>query len=313
MRPDIKRYLKIRRCDCGLRPSCGRSVTIRDVSRARSCLETRAEVCDDVSARRRCRARRQRRAPSRRRSRGLVQGVGFRPFVYALARELGLSGRVGNTAAGVVVEVEGDAGRRRRSSLRRARHRRAAAGPGRLRRRPKTSRRVGGTDFVIAASQRRRGPHARLARRRHVRRLPGRAGRPGTTARHRHAFISCTNCGPRFTVVATCPTTARPRRWPTCRCARGARPQYADPADRRFHAQTVACPDCGPTLTLRAGADELDGRCRRRRTRAACSRRGAIVAVKGIGGYHLACDADRTPTRSPRCASARTAATSRSP
>lgn len=110
--------------------------------------------------------------------------------------------------------------------------------------------------------------------------------------RHRHPFITCTHCGPRFTIVTGLPydrthTTMAP--FPMCPdCAR----EYGDPADRRFHAQPVACPSCGPRLRLltgrppreRAGADPVAGA---RRLLVA----GAILAVKGLGGYHLACDA----------------------
>ncbi|MBK3589055.1 carbamoyltransferase HypF, partial [Streptomyces sp. MBT57] len=111
--------------------------------------------------------------------------------------------------------------------------------------------------------------------------------------RHRHPFITCTHCGPRFTVVTGLPYD-RPRTtmagFPMCPdCAR----EYADPADRRFHAQPIACPACGPRLTLRRGAEDPgalhgdEALAEARRLLAA----GAVVAVKGIGGYHLACDA----------------------
>ena len=105
-----------------------------------------------------------------------------------------------------------------------------------------------------------------------------------------YPYINCTNCGPRYSIVYGLPYD-RPRTamrdWPLCEhCSR----EYADPADRRFHAQPVACPACGPTMRLLAGDDvvtdagAIEGA-------AALLARGAIVAVKGIGGYHLACDA----------------------
>ncbi|MEV4196538.1 Sua5/YciO/YrdC/YwlC family protein, partial [Streptomyces toxytricini] len=111
--------------------------------------------------------------------------------------------------------------------------------------------------------------------------------------RHRHPFITCTHCGPRFTIVTGLPydrahTTMA--RFPMCPdCAR----EYADPADRRFHAQPVACPACGPRLRLLAGtpprepAGAADPVAEARRLLAG----GAVLAVKGLGGYHLACDA----------------------
>lgn len=116
--------------------------------------------------------------------------------------------------------------------------------------------------------------------------------------RHRHPFLSCTHCGPRFTIVTGVPydrALTTMDRFPMCpRCAR----EYADPADRRFHAQPIACHDCGPRLRLLT-ADPA-GRTRPPRPApgadpVADTRRllaeGAIVAVKGLGGYHLVCDA----------------------
>jgi hydrogenase maturation protein HypF len=220
---------------------------------------------------------------------GVVQGVGFRPFVYALARELALAGSVANTAAGVVVEVEGrplavvEFIERLRTDF------------------PPLARvdalvvdeipTAGGTEFVIAASD---------------------AATPGRTLvspdvamcddclneladpadrRYRHAFISCTNCGPRFTIVTGLPydrpnTTMAPL--PLCeRCAA----EYGDPADRRFHAQTVACHDCGPTLRLHRHAEaDLTGAHALAAARELLAG-GGVVAVKGLGGFHLACDA----------------------
>ncbi|MDQ1722104.1 MAG: hydrogenase maturation protein HypF, partial [Pseudonocardiales bacterium] len=180
--------------------------------------------------------------------RGLVQGVGFRPFVYALARECGLSGEVGNTADGVLIEVEGPAD--------------AVAGFGArvISRAPPLARIDdldtaemacrGGTEFVIQTSRRNSGRTlvspdvatcadclAELA--------------DPANRRYRHPFISCVNCGPRFTIVVDLPydrPSTTMAELPLCGdCAA----EYADPDDRRFHAQTVACPQCGPTLTLR--------------------------------------------------------------
>ena len=220
---------------------------------------------------------------------GVVQGVGFRPFVYALARELGLAGSVCNTAAGVGVEVEG-----RPDALTEFVARLRADAPPlahveSIERHPIPTR--GGTDFVIAVSDDTASGRTLVS--------PDIATcaecvaelSDPTDRRFRHPFISCTNCGPRFTIVTGLPYD-RPNttmaELPLCdRCAA----EYGDPGDRRFHAQTVACHDCGPTLRLtdpdgdeRLGAEAL-----------AAARRmladGATIAVKGLGGYHLACDA----------------------
>ncbi|HEY6573335.1 MAG TPA: carbamoyltransferase HypF, partial [Mycobacterium sp.] len=107
----------------------------------------------------------------------------------------------------------------------------------------------------------------------------------------RHAFVNCTNCGPRFTIIASLPydrAATTMARFPMCAdCAR----DYADPGNRRFHAQPVCCPNCGPALRFRdhhgSAADAEDGLRRARRL----LRDGGVLAVKGIGGYHLACDA----------------------
>ncbi|HZE66733.1 MAG TPA: carbamoyltransferase HypF, partial [Sporichthyaceae bacterium] len=219
---------------------------------------------------------------------GLVQGVGFRPFVYATARALGLSGAVANTGEGVRIEVEGPT-----EAL--------VAFVGALRDDAPTLARVdrvtvaeapclGGTGFTIEASA---GGAARTLVSPDVATCAdclAELTNP-TDRRYRHAFISCTNCGPRFTVVVDLPYD-RPATTmadlPLCAvCAA----EYADPADRRFHAQTVACRDCGPRLTLhQEGVVELAGDAALAAARALLAD-GAIVAVKGLGGYHLACDA----------------------
>ncbi|HEV7203054.1 MAG TPA: carbamoyltransferase HypF [Jatrophihabitans sp.] len=218
---------------------------------------------------------------------GAVQGVGFRPFAFALARELGLAGSVGNTAGGVVAEVEG-APEHVDAFVRRLRD---DAPPLAIvdRVRSETIAVRGGTDFVIDDS--RGGPGRTLV-------SPDIATCPDCLReladphdrRFAHAFISCTNCGPRFTVVRDVPYD-RPATTmadlPLCpRCAA----EYADPGDRRFHAQTVACPDCGPTLTLHHLGAVHTGDDALARTRTLLAD-GSIVAIKGVGGFHLACDA----------------------
>ena len=221
---------------------------------------------------------------------GLVQGVGFRPFVYVTATELGLSGLVRNDSNGVVAEVEGDPdqvaafGRRLRDdapplavveSVSAAEVDLPSAGP--------ASR--------SWTSRTRRGPDPRA---------PDVATcddclaelRDPTDRRYRHPFITCTNCGPRFTIIAHLPYD-RPATTMAgfAMCADCAR-EYADPADRRFHAQPVACPACGPRCGCTADGDGAHPRRRRLcAVRVPAARSGAILAVKGIGGYHLACDA----------------------
>lgn len=241
-------------------------------------------------------------APARTRIRvaGIVQGVGFRPFVHALAAEFGLAGFVGNDETGVLIEAEGPP--------------EALTGfVAALRDRPPALAVVTGVDvspvaavgdaaFVIAPSTA-HGPRTTLV-------SPDTATCADclrelfdpTDRRHRYPFINCTNCGPRFTIVTGVPydraaTTMAP--FPMCAdCAR----EYADPADRRFHAQPVCCPACGPRLRFaQAAAGRPESHATRRErgfpdtdardpiTAAATALRdGAVVAVKGLGGYHLA-------------------------
>jgi hydrogenase maturation protein HypF len=221
--------------------------------------------------------------------RGVVQGVGFRPFVYTTAAALGLSGSVHNDSSGAIVEVEGE--------------------PTdiddfltRLRDRPPplaviesiethTVPVAGGTGFTIGDTSRTDGTRTLASPDVAMCSECAAEQRDPTNRRYRHAFVNCTNCGPRFTIIVSLPydrdsTTMAP----FAMCADCAR-EYGDPADRRFHAQPVCCPNCGPALRYRDGHDELtDGDAALQRARRLL-RDGGILAVKGIGGYHLACDA----------------------
>ncbi|MFF1654377.1 carbamoyltransferase HypF [Streptomyces sp. NPDC058251] len=223
--------------------------------------------------------------------RGVVQGVGFRPFVYTLAEELGLTGWVTNNAQGVDAEVEGPVDD-------------VAEFCARLATRPPPL-------AVVESVEHRALPLENDGSVFTIRPSSGGPGRtlvsPDTATcdaclgeladpadrRYRHPFITCTHCGPRFTIVTALPydrdkTTMAG--FPMCAdCAR----EYTDPADRRFHAQPIACPACGPRLTLRTGpadAAELHGAEALAEARRMLAE-GALVAVKGLGGYHLACDA----------------------
>ncbi len=235
---------------------------------------------------------------------GVVQGVGFRPFVHALATGLGLTGLVGNDLDGVFAEVEGP-----RSAVTEFLRRLERDAPPLARIERVTTRDVtpvSSAGFVIAASESPSGPRRTLVSADTatcadcLRELADPADR-----RYRYPFINCTNCGPRFTIVRDVPydrplTTMAP--FGMCdRCTA----EYHDPADRRFHAQPVCCPACGPRLALqdRAGRD-LAGHDPAGRdpaghdpagdplTQAAgLLRQGRVLAVKGLGGYHLAADA----------------------
>ncbi len=208
------------------------------------------------------------------RVRGAVQGVGFRPFVHGLARELDLGGFVRNDAEGVLLEIEGARAREFVATLRHS--------PPPLARidaveaqnvSPKAEK-----DFLIETS---------LAGETRTR-VPADAAVcedcldelfDSQSRFYRYPFVNCTHCGPRYTLTRRLPfdraqTAMAP--FPMCEACES---DFREPASRRFHAQTTACPHCGPRLD--ASIDEI----------AACLREGGIVALKGVGGFHLLCDA----------------------
>ncbi|MFG1301635.1 carbamoyltransferase HypF [Xanthobacter sp. V3C-3] len=216
---------------------------------------------------------------------GIVQGVGFRPFVWRLAQRLGVRGDVRNAGDRVLVRAGAD-----RAALDAFAAALAAEAPPlarveRIVRRPAP---VPAEGFAIVES----GAGAVS-----VGVVPDVATCPACRAeiadpsgrRHRYAFTNCTDCGPRFSIVTGLPydrpatTMAGFALCPACRA------EYDDPADRRFHAQPIACPACGPRLWLE-GADTAPGE-DAIATAARLLKAGAILAVKGIGGFHIACDA----------------------
>jgi len=209
------------------------------------------------------------------RVRGVVQGVGFRPFVFRLARENTLAGWVLNAGEGVEIHLEG-AHDRLDDFVRSLRaHAPPAAAITAIDVAP--SHVTGLTAFEIRQSQRPGAPTARIAPDMGVcDRCLAELFDP-TDPRYQYPYINCTDCGPRYSIVLGLPydrSATTMAAWPMDeRCAR----EYHDPLSRRFHAQPTACPDCGPRYDWREAVDRL--------------RRGEIVALKGIGGYHLACDA----------------------
>jgi hydrogenase maturation protein HypF len=223
--------------------------------------------------------------------RGIVQGVGFRPYVYGLAMRLGLSGHVGNDGSGVFIEVEGDS-----DALRSFREALIDEAPPLARIEAVVVTSVsprGDAVFVILESQ----PEASI--RAHIppdvsicaeclRELFDPADR-----RYRYPFINCTHCGPRFTIIQRIPydraatTMAAFEMCPACAA------EYHDPRSRRFHAQPTACPECGPSVWYQSSAEpdsSVRGDLAIEAAQAAI-RVGQIVAIKGLGGFHLACDA----------------------
>lgn len=221
---------------------------------------------------------------------GIVQGVGFRPFVYNLAARHHLKGWVRNTSAGVDIEVDGD---REVLDLFLRQLRDEAPPLSRIDDFSATFQAANGfRSFEILHSEAVEGAFQPIS--------PDVAICPDclrelfdpSDRRYRYPFINCTNCGPRFTIIKDIPydrpkTTMAP--FPMCfDCER----EYLDPSDRRFHAQPVACPVCGPQVTferlnvgpLARSEEAIHEACK-------ALANGEIVAIKGLGGFHLACDA----------------------
>ncbi|MHA7652167.1 carbamoyltransferase HypF [Mycobacterium sp. ML4] len=219
---------------------------------------------------------------------GVVQGVGFRPAVARIATRHGLSGCVYNDSGSVHCELEGPP-----DAVDAAAHAISTDHPPMARIDSILTTPVaptGESGFRIVGS--RSGEDRRTL-------VPPdiaicddclRELRDPDDRRYGHPFITCTNCGPRYTVITDLPYDRRATtmaRFPMCgRCAA----EYRDPLDRRFHAQTIACPGCGPTLSWHGPGPGDDPAA----AAAAALNDGLIVAVKGIGGFHLACRADRT-------------------
>ncbi|MFB8438931.1 carbamoyltransferase HypF [Streptomyces niveus] len=222
--------------------------------------------------------------------RGVVQGVGFRPFVYVTAAELALTGSVSNTGSGVVAEVEGDAdavaefGRRLRADPPPL----AVVESVAVTEQPPT----GGAEFVIAASSTSDRVRTLVSPDTATCRDCLAELRDPADRRHRHPFITCTHCGPRFTIVTGMPYDRAATTMAAFDMCDDCRAEYDDPRDRRFHAQPIACHACGPRLELVGGQGETLGHGDQAlRAARQLLAEGKIVAIKGLGGYHLACDA----------------------
>jgi hydrogenase maturation protein HypF len=223
------------------------------------------------------------------RVRGVVQGVGFRPFIYRLAQEHGLAGWVLNGEDGVAIYAEGP-------------EQKLAAFIEAVRTQAPPAASISEIEvqsaepdclpgFTIRESERRERPTVRISPDLPVcdqclLELADSANR-----RYRYPYINCTNCGPRYTVILALPydrpnTTMKP--WPLDTYCDA---EYHDPANRRFHAQPVACPACGPHYFVKDAEGTTRGDDQAIQRSVELLRQGRIVAVKGLGGYHLACDA----------------------
>ncbi|MDE2197191.1 MAG: carbamoyltransferase HypF [Gammaproteobacteria bacterium] len=220
---------------------------------------------------------------------GRVQGVGFRPFVYRLAHAHAVHGWVYNDAGSVLVQAEADEPVLERFTAELISQAPPLARPHLVRSEPVAPE--GHRDFCIRES------HADSRPRIHV--PPDyflcddclAELRNPQARRYRYPFINCTQCGPRYTIIRSMPYD-RPNTtmagFPLCpECAA----EYGDSMDRRFHAQPLACPVCGPRLTFQQAGSVIEGNEAALAACVAALSRGEIIAVRGIGGYHLLCDA----------------------
>ncbi len=223
---------------------------------------------------------------------GTVQGVGFRPFIYKLARNLNLSGHVYNHSDGVTLEAQGEA-----SALESLEKRILAEAPPLAHIISMRHDEIEcGTDnsFAIVESEKREGGLTLIS--------PDvapcedclREMSDPSDRRFSYPFINCTNCGPRFSIIKSLPYDRPATTMKEFKMCESCAKEYADPNDRRFHAQPTACPKCGPRVIFRSRVNtESDEICGTEAIAKAVDfiASGRIVAIKGLGGYHLACDA----------------------
>ena len=221
---------------------------------------------------------------------GTVQGVGYRPFVHRLARELHIVGCVGNDAAGVWIEAEADS-----FVLVDFVHRLRAEAPPLA---EVTDVRVDAalpatdeSEFVVAVSHDSGGESTALPPDTAMCAACAEEISDPRNRRYRHPFATCTDCGPRLSITTALPYD-RPNttmaEFPMCSSCNA---EYHDPTDRRFHAQPIACNECGPTLQFVVGGEVRSTRDGALADAMRVLQSGGIVAVKGVGGFHLACDA----------------------
>ena len=221
---------------------------------------------------------------------GIVQGVGFRPFIYGLATCRGLVGSVWNDASGVIIEVEGNPSRLDDFIIAVEQNAPPLANVERIRWEtvPRSDHL---TKFFIAESETQTDREVFVS--------------PDTALcddcwqemldpndrRYRYPFINCTNCGPRFTIIRDVPYDRHQTTMAAFTMCPDCQREYDDPLDRRFHAQPNACPLCGPQVKLfKTDGDVIDGD-QAITTAVELLIQGRILAIKGLGGYHLACDA----------------------
>jgi hydrogenase maturation protein HypF len=220
---------------------------------------------------------------------GIVQGVGFRPFVYRLAHECNLAGFIANTPAGVTIEIQGDADLVERFLTRLSREAPPLAKITSLS--PRDQELRNDVAFRIVSSRLDAPPKALISPDVTVCSDCLREMMNPRDRRFRYPFINCTNCGPRFTIIRDIPYDRARTTMASFRMCDACQAEYDDPANRRFHAQPNACWDCGPQLELWSTDASRFDVAEPLREAARLLEQNRIVAVKGLGGFHLACNA----------------------
>ncbi|HEY1484366.1 MAG TPA: carbamoyltransferase HypF [Candidatus Acidoferrum sp.] len=220
---------------------------------------------------------------------GFVQGVGFRPFVYRLANECNLVGCIANTPAGVSIEVQGPAAAVENFLTRLPQEVPPLAKIILLT--PRDAEPQADTSFRILASRLDQPPGALISPDAAVCEDCLRELMNPRDRRFRYPFINCTNCGPRFTIIRDIPYDRARTSMASFRMCAACQAEYDDPSNRRFHAQPNACWDCGPQVRLLSADGEWLDVPEPVREAARLIEQGSTVAIKGLGGFHLACDA----------------------
>lgn len=220
---------------------------------------------------------------------GIVQGVGFRPFVYGLAQKYNLFGSIRNTSYGVDIEITGSS-----DSLELFQNALKNDAPP-LSRIDSIATNVidifNANRFEILSSQPVPGDYMPISPDMSICDDCFRELFDPVNPRYRYPFINCTNCGPRFTIIKDIPYDRPFTTMADFEMCNFCASEYMDPGNRRFHAQPIACPDCGPQVALiNKGETIANGEAAIEQARLALSE-GKILAIKGLGGYHLACDA----------------------
>jgi hydrogenase maturation protein HypF len=221
--------------------------------------------------------------------RGIVQGVGFRPFVFTQAEKLGLTGWIRNTASGVEIEVKGPS-----TQIKKLIHTLKYHPPPLARIDSISAEKCSATnyaDFQILASVEHAEDFLPISPDISICNDCQEELFDPRNRRFRYPFINCTNCGPRFSIIKDIPydrpntTMANFEMCPQCKA------EYENPRDRRFHAQPIACPECGPKLWLEGNSKIIAKDEVAIQTARDWISQGKIIAIKGLGGFHLACDA----------------------